>query len=164
MEGGNQRGFLDKVFGLFLQPLSGINEILSVIGLPLLRNTSGGDAAAQQRSIAIADLQVKVAEIENKRGELATKIREQVIMDVLAFDTTRREFQVSQEVAKRETLRTRLLEVDYRYGGGDTPSYLSNLSALDRQKAATFREWAQMRAQLTRIKLLVLGEAEGEAK
>jgi hypothetical protein len=61
-----RRGILDRVFGLVSEPLSGINEILSLVGVPLFRNVTGGDAAAQSRAIAIGDLQVKLAEIENK--------------------------------------------------------------------------------------------------
>lgn len=152
-----QRGFLENVLDVFLSPIQGINEILSFIGLPLFRNAMGGDAAAQQRTIAITDLQVKVAEIEHQKLELANKIREQVMLQVLDFDQTRREFQVGQEIAKREALRTRLIELEYRLGQGDTVQFLGNLSALDKQKAQVFREWARLRSQLARIKLLVLG-------
>ncbi|NJL22869.1 MAG: hypothetical protein HC895_21890 [Leptolyngbyaceae cyanobacterium SM1_3_5] len=55
-----QRGFLDNVLNIFTNPVQGVNSILSFIGLPLFRSASGGDAATQQREIAIADLQVKV--------------------------------------------------------------------------------------------------------
>ncbi|WP_083636589.1 hypothetical protein [Leptolyngbya sp. 'hensonii'] len=152
-----QRGFLENVLDVFTTPLQGVNEVLSLIGLPLFRNAIGGDAAAQQRTIAIADLQVKVAEVERQRGELAAKIREQVLLQALDFDQTRREFQVSQEVARREALRLKLITVDYRFGFGDTNGYLQSLSAMDKQKAQTFRDWAKLRRQLTQIKLLVLG-------
>lgn len=154
-----KRGFLNRVLDIFVQPTNAINEILSLVGVPLFRNLSGGDSAAQQRSIAIADLQVKVAEVENKRGDLAAQIREQVIMQVLDFDQFRREFQVSQEVAKREVLRQRVREIDYRFavGNQDTVGYLGSISALDHEKAAAFRSWAKLRAQLARVKLLVLG-------
>lgn len=157
-----KRGFLNRVLDVFGQPVSGINEILSLVGVPLFRNAIGGDAAAQQRSIAIADLQVKVAEVENKRGDLAAQIREQVILQVLDFDQFRREFQVSQEVAKREVLRQKVREIDYRLavGNQDTVSYLGSLSALDQQKAQAFRAWARVRSQLARVKLLVLGTEE----
>ncbi|MGA7934846.1 MAG: hypothetical protein WCA35_14975, partial [Kovacikia sp.] len=70
-----KRGFLDRVFDFFVKPTGTINEVLSLIGLPLFRNLTGGDAAAQQRSIAIADLQVKVAEVEKQRDELKDKLR-----------------------------------------------------------------------------------------
>ncbi|UBF27493.1 hypothetical protein K9N68_06000 [Kovacikia minuta CCNUW1] len=152
-----KRGFLDRVFDFFVKPTGTINEILSLVGVPLFRNLTGGDAAAQQRSIAIADLQVKVAEVEKQRDELKDKLREQVILQVLDFDTIRRDFQVSQEIAKREVLRMKVIEVGYRFGDGNTVSYLGNLSAMDKQKAETFRQWARLRSQLARVKLLVLG-------
>jgi hypothetical protein len=156
-----RRGFLNRVFDLFSQPLNGVNEILSLVGVPLFKNAIGGDPNVQARSIAIADLQVKVAEVENKRGDLAQKIREAVIMQVLDFDQYRREFQVSQEVAKRSQLRLKVIELDYRMASGTvtTPGYLSELSAVDQQKAQTFRAWAKLRTQLVRVKLLVMPDA-----
>jgi len=84
-------------------------------------------------------------------------MREQVTLTVLDFDTMRREFQVSQEVAKREKLRVKLLEVDYRFGLYNSNSFLANLADLDRQKAIAFSQWARVRTQLAKIKLLVLG-------
>lgn len=155
-----KRGVLDRVGNLLLgDKIGAINEILSLIGVPLFRKLTGGDSAAQQRTIAIADLQVKLAEIENKRGDLAAQIREQVIIQVLDFDQYRREFQVSQEVSRREVLRQKVREIDYRFavGNQDTVSYLGSLSVLDQQKAQSFRAWAKLRAQLARVKLLVLG-------
>ena len=155
-----ERGFLENVLNIFTNPVRGINNILSFIGLPLFRNIAGGDAATQQREIAIADLQVKVAEVERSRAEMANDLREEVILQVLEFDSIRREFQIAQEVARRSTLRLQILELDYRFavGGLNTPQYLAEVNTLDQQKAQTFRSWARLRTQLTRIKLLVMSE------
>lgn len=49
----------------------------------LFKDATGGDAAVQSRAIAIGGLQVKLAEIQNKRGEIAAKLRENVILQVL---------------------------------------------------------------------------------
>jgi hypothetical protein len=154
------RGFFDNVLDFLVSPIQGANEILSLIGLPLFRNQLGGDAAAQTRSIAIADLQVKVATIETSRGEMVALIQDKVVLAVLDFDQARREFQVSQEVIKRELFRMRLYEVSYRFGQGDTDSYLRELSSLDAKKAQSFREWAKVRRQLAQIKILVLGNPD----
>lgn len=156
-----QRGFLDRVLGLFTS-ISGINEILSFIGLPLFKNRFGGGGdAAQQRTILITDLQVKVAEIERQRGELADKIREAVLMQVLEFDVIRKDFQVSQEVARRSIIRSRLREVDYRFTTAySTDSYLSSIDQTDRIKADSYRQWARLRSQLSRIKILVLEKVD----
>jgi hypothetical protein len=157
-----RRGFLNRIAQFFDSPLRGLNDIFALVGLPLFRNASGGDAAAQQRSIAIADLQVKMAEIENRRGDLANEIREKVNLEILDFDQTRREFQIAQEVARRETLRMKIREVDYRFAASntDTSAFLGELSALDQKKADVFRHWARLRSRLVRVKLLVLGVEE----
>lgn len=156
------RGIVDTLLGFITGTgtLSTVNSLLSLIGIPLFRSATGGDAASQTREIAIADLQIKIAEIENQRGKLANDLREQVTLQVLDFDTIRREFQISQETARRSTLRLQILDLNYRFavGGLDTPQYLAEVNALDQQRAQTFRAWARLRTQLTRIKLLVLSE------
>lgn len=155
-----RRGFVDRVAMFFQNPMRGLNDILALVGVPLFRSAAGGDQAAQERGIAIADLQVKIAEIENKRGDVAQALREQIMLHALEFDQTRREFQISQEIAQRAVLRLQILDQNYRFAVGslDTPRYLQEISAIDQQKARTFSAWAKLRSQLTRIKLMVLGE------
>lgn len=155
-----KRGFIDKVLDIFTSPVQSFNDILSLIGIPLLRNIAGGNDQAQQRAIAISDLQVKVAELQRGRADLALKLRETVQLQVLDFDTAAREFQIAQAIAQREQVRMQLIEVSYRFGESNTENYLTQLSGMDAQKAATLRSWTQMRSRLERIKLLVLGEGD----
>jgi len=152
-------GFLNNLLGIFTSPITSINEILSLIGIPLLRNTTRTNARAQANAIAIADLQVKVSQIEADARKIDQAIREEVLYQVLEFDVIRREFQISQEVAQRAVLQHRLLEIDYRFSPDrvSTDTYLNHLSSLDQQKAQTYRAWARLRTQLERIKILVLG-------
>ena len=156
-----QRGFFDHLAAAFGNPLSAINEALSLIGIPLIRGITQTNARAQQTAIAISDLQVKVAQIEQESRKIDQAIREDVMLQVLDFDQYRREFQISQEIARRGITQHRLLEIDYRFSTRiDTIAYLNNLSALDRQKASTYREWARLRGQMARIKITVLGTVE----
>lgn len=154
-------GFFNHLVAAFANPLNAINEALSLVGIPLIRGLTRTNARAQQNSIAIADLQVKVAEIEQGSREIAEAIRQEVMLQVLAFDQARREFQIAQEIARRTTTQHRLLEIDYRFSTRiTTESYLSHRSEVDRQMAATYRAWAQLRGQLARIKITVLGSPE----
>jgi hypothetical protein len=66
-------------------------------------------------------------------------------------------FPIAQEIVKQGKTRQKVMAIDDRSGGGSTESYLQDLSALDRQKAEAFRHWARLRAQMARVKLLVLG-------
>lgn len=152
-----QRGPVDKLVSIFTSPMGVINEVLRAVGIPLFDKLFGGSDQNQERAIAISDLAVKLAELQRSRAELAEQIKEKVALAVFDFDTSRREFQISSEVSKREAARMQLVEVEYRLGGGSSESYLSQLSSLDKQKAQSFRAWSSLRSQLEKIKLLVLG-------
>ena len=156
-----EEGFLEKVLNIFENPVRGINDILSFIGVPLFRNASGGSEARQARSIAIADLQIQVAEIERAKFQMKADLREVVMLEILEFDKIRREFQIAQEIARRDALRLEILDLDYRFAvtpSLNTPAYLREQNAMDRQRANVWNAWTSLRSQLTHVKLLVLGD------
>lgn len=156
--GQRQRGPVEKLFSVFTSPVGVVNEVLRAVGIPLFDKLfAGGSDQNQQRAIAISDLAVQLAQIQRSRAELAEQIKEKVALAVFDFDTSRREFQISSEVSKREAARIQLVEVEYRIGVGGSDSYLGQLNSLDRQKAQSFKAWASLRSQLEKIKLLVLG-------
>ena len=79
-------------------------------------------------------------------------------LELLEFDATHCEFQISQEIARRATVQHRLLEIDYRFSDHiDSVTYLVRLSQLDQTKASTYRAWARLRTRLSRIQMMVLG-------
>jgi hypothetical protein len=156
-QGQRKPGTVEKLLQIFTSPVGVVNEVLKAIGIPLFDSLFGGSDQNQQRAIAISDLQVKLAEIQRGRAQLNDQIKEKVALAVFDFDTTKREFQISQEIASREATRLQLTQVEYRLGQGDTNNYLASITSLDRQKAQTFRSWSGMRSQLEKIKLLVLG-------
>jgi len=153
-------GVLGKLFSIFTGPVGIVNELLSAVGNPLLDSFFGGSDQNQQRAISISDLQVKLAEIQRGRAELADKVREKVALAVFDFDNSRRDFQIAQEIARRESSRMQLIAVEYRLGQGTSENYLNQLSSLDKNKAQTWKSWSSMRSQLEKIKLLVLGAEE----
>lgn len=157
-----QTGFFQNVLGLFSSPISTINNLLNAIGIPFLRSLTGGNQEQKQAAIAISDLRVKVEELRKSKEEIALKTRDSVLLAVLEFDVRSREFQIQQEIARREIQRFELYKVSYRFGSSTTEAYLGQQSSLDKQKASVLREWSQMRSQLERIKLIVLAVIEEE--
>jgi hypothetical protein len=131
-------------------------------GLGALFNWQSAAAtdAQQGRAIAISDLQVKVAELQRNKAEIADKLRERVVMESLKLEEAARDFQIEKEIAKRDRQRLEISKVSYKFGEGDSKQYLAELSAYDRQKAATWKTWSRLRSQLTIVKLLVLGNRE----
>jgi hypothetical protein len=155
-------GFLNNVLGIFTRPVGLVNDLLNVIGIPLLRRYTGGNQENKQAAIAISDLRVKTEELRKSKEEIAIKTRDSVLFSVLEFDVRSREFQIQQAIAKREIQRFELYKVSYRFGNSTTEAYLGQQSSLDKQKASVLREWTQMRSQLEKIKLLVLANLEEE--
>ena len=152
-----QVGFFQRLARAISNPLGAINEVLSLIGVPLFEQRLNIDVNAQAREIAISDLQIKIAQIEQEKQKIEDTLAEQVILQVIDFDRYRRDFQISQEVAKRSQIQFQLLKVDYLFGDSTSIAYLNQLSAIDREKAQAYRAWASLRSQLSRIKILVLG-------
>ena len=158
----NSGGLLNNVLGIFTRPVGLINDLLNVIGIPLLRSFTGGTEQNKQAAIAISDLRVKTEELRKSKEEIAIKTRDSVLFSVLEFDVRSREFQIQQAIAKRELQRFELYKVGYRFGQSSTEAYLGQQSSLDKQKASVLREWSQMRSQLEKIKLIVLAQKEEE--
>lgn len=153
-------GLLSNLTSLFINPASTLDKLLNAVGIPILQASFGGNQETQRNAIAISDLQVKVAELQRGRAELAQKIREQVYLAAFEYDEAAREFQIAQEMAKRDVARMKLLQIDYRFGDGDSNTYLSSLNSLDNRKGQTYRAWTAMRSRIEKIKLLVLGVEE----
>jgi hypothetical protein len=122
--------------------------------------TTAATDAQQGRAIAISDLQVKVAELQRNKAEIADKLRERVTLEALKLEESAREFQIETAIAKRDKQRLEISKISYKFGEGDSKQYLAELSAYDRQKAATWRTFGRLRSQLTLVKILVLGNKD----
>ena len=146
---------LTLIFGNVLGNIAG--ELLG--GLFNWQGLQGGGEAAS-RVIAIGDLQIKVAELQRNRAESANRLRELVLVETLKLEEIARDFQIQQEIARRERARIEIIRISYRFGQGNSEGYLSQLSGYDRQKAQVWREWSRMRSQLTKVKILVIGVEE----
>jgi ribosome maturation protein Sdo1 len=113
-------------------------------------------------AIAISDLQIKVAELQRARAQLADTIREKVAVALVKFDEGRTDFQIAQVVGARAIDQFKVFELRYIRGNNDTEGYLAKQSQLDRVKADTYASWGKMRRSLFEIKLLVLGVKDSE--
>jgi len=125
--------------------------------------------STERFAIAISDLQIKVAELQRARAQLADTIREKVAVALVKFDEGRTDFQIAQVVGARAIDQFKVFELRYIRGNNDTEGYLSKQSELDKVKANTYGSWGKMRRflrsaslSLFEIKLLVLGVKNAE--
>lgn len=157
-----KRGLIENIASILRGDTGIINGLLNVIGIPLFQGTQGGNAEAQRNAIAISDIQVKVAELQRSRAQLADTIRDKVAQSLISFDEARTEYQTAQVVASRSIDQFKVFELRYVRGNSDTETYLVRQNQLDNTKAQTYRAWAKMRRSLFELKLLVLSVKEAE--
>lgn len=155
-------GIVERIGRLFTSPAPILNELLSAIGIPLLRGRSGGNDTQRQAAIAISDLQIKVAQMQRDRAEVANLMREKVAVSLVKFDEARTDFQISQVVSVRAVQQFQVFELRYVRGNSDTETYLARQNQLDSIKAQTYSSWAKMRRTLFELKLLVLSVKDAE--
>jgi hypothetical protein len=155
-------GLIDNLLGIFNGKTGLINGLLNIIGVPLFVGSQGANTEANRNAIAISDLQIKVAELQRARAQLADTIREKVAIALVKFDEGRTDFQIAQVVGARAINQFKVFELRYIRGNNDTEGYLAKQSELDKVKANTYGSWGKMRRSLFEIKLLVLGVKNAE--
>lgn len=155
-------GLINNIIGIITGNVGLINGLIRSIGVPLFEGTQGGNADAQRNAIAISDLQVKVAELQRGRAQLADTIREKTAIALVKFDEARTDFQTSQIVASRVSQQFQVYEMRYVRGNSDTESYLGRQNSFDNTKAQVYGAWAKMRRALFEIKLIVLSVKDAE--
>ncbi|HHP7231928.1 MAG TPA: hypothetical protein ACFCUY_13855 [Xenococcaceae cyanobacterium] len=90
----------------------------------------GGDV--QRDNIAIADLEVKSAELEayranlhRRKAEIKSQLREEVLGLVLEYESAERESVLAQSKLATYSQQRQLIEIDYQFGNGSTTQMLS---------------------------------------
>ncbi len=90
----------------------------------------GGDV--QRDNIAIADLEVKSAELEayranlhRRKAEVKSQLTEEVLALVLEYEAAEREYALAQSKLATYNQQRQLIEIDYQFGNGSTTQMLS---------------------------------------
>lgn len=97
----------------------------------------GGDI--QRSTIAIADLQLKKANVEAQRAglerrysEVQAKTREEILTLVLEYEVAGRQAALITAQLHNHQIITKVMEIDYRFGGSSTNSYLAAIEKQER--------------------------------
>ena len=90
----------------------------------------GGDV--QRDNIAIADLEVKSAELEayranlhRRKAEVKSQLREDVLNLLLEYEAAVRHYSLIESQLASHQVQQQIMEIDYRFGNGSTSSYLA---------------------------------------
>ncbi len=104
---------------------------LSIDPLRIAANVLGG-GDVQKDNIAIANLEVKSAELEayranlhRRKAEVKSQLREKVLGLVLEYEAAEREYVLVQSKLATYSQQRQLIEIDYQFGNGSTTQMLS---------------------------------------
>jgi hypothetical protein len=104
---------------------------LSTDPLRIAANLLGG-GDVQRDNIAIADLEVKSAELEayranlhRRKAEVKSQLREEVLGLVLEYETAVRQYSLIESQLASHQVQQQIMEIDYRFGNGSTNSYFA---------------------------------------
>ncbi|PSB05392.1 hypothetical protein C7B62_25260 [Pleurocapsa sp. CCALA 161] len=104
---------------------------LSTDPLRIAANVFGG-GDVQKDNIAIADLEVKSAELEayranlhRRKAEIKSELNEEILSLVLDYETAEREYVLAQSKLATYNQQRQLIEIDYQFGNGSTTQMLS---------------------------------------
>ena len=104
---------------------------ISLDPLRIAANVLGG-GDVQRDNIAIADLEVKSAELEayranlyRRKAEVKLQLREEVLGLVLEYEAAEREYVLAQSKLATYNQQRQLIEIDYQFGNGSTTQMLS---------------------------------------
>ena len=162
-------GPLERILSDILNPINLFNNFIIEGGISLISglfssgNNSQNLGDTQGRQVSISDLKIKLFALEQEVVKIEQAIRNETRSMVTELDTKLSEFQIAREITYRESQRLEAFTIIYRFGGGNTETYLTQSSEVDEQKAETLRAWNAMENQLELLKLLVLGEAREDA-
>jgi outer membrane protein TolC len=104
---------------------------LSTDPLRIAANLLGG-GDVQRDNIAIAELEVKSAELEayqanlhRRQAEVKSQLREDVLSLVLEYEAAERKYILAQSKLATYSQQRQLIEIDYQFGNGSTTQMLS---------------------------------------
>ncbi len=106
-------------------------NFLSTDPLRIAANVFGG-GDVQRDNIAIANLEIRSAELEayranlhRRQAEVRSELREEVFALVLEYEAAEREYVLAHSKLATHNQQRQLIEIDYQFGSGSTTQMLS---------------------------------------
>ena len=131
-------------------------DYLTLDPVELVQNIFGG-GAVQRNRLAIADLEVQVADLIRRREEVAESLAREVVDQVLEYEQLGRRLELLDAQIVTQEHREAVLEVSYRMGEGSTINMLGiwqqteDMVAKRAELAITRERWVTELEQLTGV-------------
>ncbi|MEA5511835.1 hypothetical protein VB715_18850 [Crocosphaera sp. UHCC 0190] len=107
------------------------NPMTNPVGF--IQNLFGG-GNYQRSEIAITDLEIKKSQLEaygadltRRKAEVEGNLKQEILTLVLSYEREARQQQLLLTQVENQSILSNVVEIDYRYGGSSTESYLASI-------------------------------------
>jgi len=136
----------------------GLDSRLLFEALPtIIAGRATSDANQTRNSQANADLQIKLAQLEKTKAEIAISIKGKVTDAVILFENLKDDADLQTTIVRREAVRGKLIEIGYRLGESSTIDQIARLNEFDRKKIIAAQTRSKLRSQALKIQRLCKG-------
>lgn len=136
----------------------GLDSRLLFEALPtIIAGRATSDANQTRNSQANADLQIKLAQLEKTKAEIAISIKGKVTDAVILFENLKDDADLQTTIVRREAVRGKLIEIGYRLGESSTIDQIARLNDFDRKKIIAAQTRSKLRSQALKIQRLCKG-------
>ena len=126
----------------------------------IIEGRATSDANQTRNNQANADLQIKLAQLEKTKAEIAIALKGKVVDAVILFEGMKDEADLQSTIVRREQVRAKLIEISYRMGESSTIEQIGRVNDLDRKKVIAAQMRSRLRSQALRIQRLCKGTEE----
>lgn len=123
----------------------------------IISGRATSDANQTRNNQSNADLQIKLAQLEKTKTEIAIALKGKVQDALIEFERLKDDASLQSTIVKREEVRAKLIEIGYRMGESSTIEQIARLNEFDRKKISASQSKSRMRSQALRIQRLVKG-------
>lgn len=123
----------------------------------IIEGRATSDANQTRNNQANANLQIQLAQLEKTKSEIAIAIKGRVVEAVILFESLKDESDLQSTIVRREEVRSKLIEIDYRMGGSSTIEQVARVNEFDRKKIIAAQTRSKLRSQALKIQRLCKG-------
>lgn len=123
----------------------------------IISGRATSDANQTKNAQSNADLQIKLAQLEKTKLEIAIALRGKIQDALITFEQLKDDANLQNTIVRREEVRAKLIEIGYRMGESSTTEQIARLNEFDRKKISASQSKSRMRSQALRIQRLVKG-------
>lgn len=135
------------------------NPLTNPVGF--IQNIFGG-GNYQRSEIAITDLEIKKSQLEaygaelvRRKAEVEGSLKEEILALVLTYERESRQQQLLFNQLENQSILSNVVEIDYRFGGSSTESYLASIEKQERLESMLAQSIINQQESIRKLEGLV---------